>query len=89
MIDHSAKFSPKGLKVEFVEEEQGDNKSTERVLKGKVQLVYISPESAPSNNRYRNMFLSTKYKESQHIEKILHTEFTPKQMWNHLQLLMQ
>ena len=54
----------KDSRLIFVGEEQTDPFSEERALKEKVQLVYISPESAICNHRYRIMFLSLKYKES-------------------------
>ena len=64
MMDQRAKYSPRGLQVEFVGEEQTDTGSEERVLKGNIQLVYISPESAICNRKYRNMFMSTPYRKS-------------------------
>ena len=62
MIDQHAKYTPRGLKTEFVGEEQTNPLCKERVLKREAQLVYISPESAICNPTYRNMFLSSAYK---------------------------
>ena len=59
-MDQHAKFAPRGLQVEFVSDKQPYN---EKVIKGQVQLVYISPESAICNCAYRNMFLSPTYME--------------------------
>ena len=45
MIDqHFFKFSPQGLKTDFVGEAQTDPEAEQRILKGISQLVYISPE---------------------------------------------
>ena len=62
MMDQRAKYTPRGLQADFVGEEQTDSCCKERVLKGRVQLVYISPESAICNPMYRDMFLSPAYK---------------------------
>ena len=64
MIDQRAKFSPRGLRVEFVGEAQTDSLTERRVLKGHVQLLYISPESAICNSKYRSMFMSPPYREN-------------------------
>ena len=39
MMDQRAKYSPKGLQIEYVGAEQTDPLSEERVLKGNIQLV--------------------------------------------------
>ena len=64
MMDQRAKFSPKGIMTEFVEEDQHDDNAIKRVTKGDVQLLFISPESLITNAVYRNMLLSPIYKES-------------------------
>ena len=56
MMDQRSKFTPWGLTAEFVGEAQTDH-AAESVL------VFITPESLISNVQYRNMLLSTKYKE--------------------------
>ena len=61
-MDQYAKFAAKGLKVEFVGEAQSDHDARNRVLKGEAQLVLITPVFI-TNSRYRNMLLSTQYKE--------------------------
>ena len=63
MIDQRSKFTPRGLTAEFVGEAQTDA-AERRVLRGEAQLVFITPESLIDNTLYRNMLLSTKYKEN-------------------------
>ena len=63
MMDQKSKFTPKGITAEFVGENQNDDAAIRSVLAGKVQLVYISPESKMCNTMYRNMILSPIYKE--------------------------
>ena len=62
MMDQQSKYREKGLLVEFVGEESNCH-SKEKILRGEVQLVFISPESAIGNILYRSMFLSRPYKE--------------------------
>ena len=64
MMDQCAKYCPKGLDVEFIGEAQTDKLRKERVLKGKVQLVYATPESIIENRKYREMLLSPPYQEN-------------------------
>ena len=63
MIDQQAKYAPRGLQTDFVGEEQLDPAVKDRVLQGKVQLVYITPECIIDNNTYREMLLSPAYPE--------------------------
>ena len=63
MMDQRAKFAPLGLSTEFVGEAQEDPTATRKVLEGKIQLVYISPEAILKNWHYRHMLLSEAYKE--------------------------
>ena len=60
MMDQRAKFAPLGLSTEFVGEAQEDPTATRRVLEGKIQFVYISPEAILKNWHYRH---SEAYKE--------------------------
>ena len=60
-IDQQEKFSLRGVSAEFVGEAQDEN-CINKVLQGKVQLVYISPESLLNNCSFRNMLLSPTYK---------------------------
>ena len=64
MMDQQAKYSPRGLKVEFVGEAQTDLSCKERVLSGEVQLVFITPENIIENKVYREMLLSSVYQEN-------------------------
>ena len=59
MMDQRTQYSPKGLLVEFV----GDD-SSNSILRGDVQLLFVSPESAIGNPVYRNMLLSRPYKDN-------------------------
>lgn len=56
-------YAPLGLKTEFVGEAQTDCVARDRVLRGEVQLVFISPESIIGKEVYRKMLLSSQYKE--------------------------
>lgn len=64
MMDQCAKFTSRGLVAEFVGEAQRDRDIVRRVLEGKVQLVYITPENLIENPKYRSMLLSQAYKEN-------------------------
>lgn len=46
-----------------MEEEQLNYSAVNKILKGEIQLVYISPESLICNLIYRSMMLSPAYKE--------------------------
>lgn len=61
-MDQQAKFTPRGLKAEFVGKAQTDVEVVKKVLHGDVQLLFISPESIINNTKYRIMLLSTTYK---------------------------
>ena len=63
MMDQRNKFAPRGLKVEFVGEQQTDSASWHDVIQGKVQLVYLTPENLIENKTYRKMLLSSIYQE--------------------------
>ena len=62
MMDQRAKFKHRGLVTEFIGEAQTDSDAIAKVLKGEVQLVFISSE-AILNRRYRSMLLSDAYKD--------------------------
>ena len=62
MMEQRSKFVPRGLNAEFVGEEQTDKSIIQRVIKGKVQLVFISPESILNNPMFRNMLHSQHYR---------------------------
>jgi len=62
MLDQQQKFSVKGITAEFVGEAQTDRAIVGRVLKGDLQLLYISPENL-NNHQFRSMLPTTNYKE--------------------------
>lgn len=62
-MDQKKKFTRSGLVTEFVGEDQTNKGVISSILKGNVQLVYISPESLVCNPFYRNMLLAPVYKE--------------------------
>lgn len=64
MMDQTTKFQSTGLSVDFVGETQADKAACQRVVKGETQLVFISPESIICNPKYRQMLLSSVYKEN-------------------------
>lgn len=50
--------------MEYIGEGQESIEATAEVIRGNVQLVYISPESLLENAHYRMMLLSRPYKEN-------------------------
>ena len=62
MKEQAARFSALGLSAEFVGEAQTSTEVKSKVLNGKVQLVFISPENLLCNTIYRNMLLTDHYK---------------------------
>jgi hypothetical protein len=58
MVDQRTKFARLGNSADFVGEFRADKEVAVRVLKGQVQLAFISPENLISNPRFRNMLLS-------------------------------
>ena len=64
MMDQRTKYSHTGLDVEFIGEAQTDRLCKKRVLAGKVQLVYVTPESILDNRIFREMLLSPPYQEN-------------------------
>ena len=63
MIDQRSKFARLGISTEFVGELQADEEAVARVLRGEVQLVFISPENIICNPKFRNMLLSERYRD--------------------------
>ena len=61
MLDQKQRFSQKGLSVEYIGEAQNNDNAISAVIQGKVQLVYMSPESLLWNCKIRKMFGSTVY----------------------------
>ena len=63
-MNQKNKFVPKGVIAEYVGKAQSDRDAVRAVLEGKIQLLFISPESILLNPRYRSMLLSKQYKEN-------------------------
>ena len=63
IINQKRSFKHRGITVEFVGEAQNDEKAAMSVLKGEIQLVYISPESILNNKKFRNMLQKSVYQE--------------------------
>ena len=63
MMDQQSKFTSKGISAEFVGEAQQNKAVIKRVLRGDVQLVYITPESIIENPVFRNMLMTPCYQE--------------------------
>ena len=61
MVDQQQKFVAKGIRAEFVGEAQMDHTVMDKVLRGDLQLLYISPENLLNNKTYRSMLLSPTY----------------------------
>ena len=58
MVDQHEKFIIRGLKTEYLCESNYNKKTEVNILKGEMQLVYISPESLLNNIKDRRMLLS-------------------------------
>ena len=63
MMDQKGKFENMGIGAEFVGEAQDSQVAIDNVIAGRIQLLFISPESLLNNKSYRGMLLSDKYKE--------------------------
>ena len=62
MTDQQEKFSLRRISAEFVGEAQQYENCINKVLQGKVQLAYISPESLINNCSFCNTLVSPTYK---------------------------
>ena len=49
MMDKKSKFVPLGINAEFVGECQTNKAAIDRVLKGEIDIVFISPKSIITN----------------------------------------
>ena len=56
MLDQKKKFTDLEIIAEFVGGAQDDKAAVAAVIQGKVQLVYISPESIIGNKKFRSIF---------------------------------
>jgi len=59
MMDQKSNLSCKGLTVEYYGE--GHEDCLDAIMKGQVQLVFMSPESLLGNERIRRMLLNSRY----------------------------
>ena len=64
MMEQKDIFTSMGICAEYVGESQTDPSAKIRVVRGEVELVFISPESMLCNPHYRNMLLSSVYKKN-------------------------
>ena len=64
MMDQQQKFSERGIKAEFVGEAQTDKAIVAKVLRGDLQLLYISPENLLNNSNFQSILLSSQYKKN-------------------------
>ena len=62
MIDQKDKFIKRGIRAEFVGQAQDDEAAIAAVIKGDIQLVYISPENLLCNIAFWKLLLSDKYR---------------------------
>jgi len=63
MMDQKAKFERMGIKAEFVGETQDSQGVVAEVIAGRIQLLFISPESILNNKLFRGMLVSDQYKD--------------------------
>jgi len=78
MMDQKTILLEKGLSVEYVGEGVAPD-NLDEVLKGKVQLVYINPESLLSNVKIRKILLNSVY--SQNLVAFVVDEAHCVKMW--------
>ena len=64
MVDQKQNLIQMGISVEFVGEAQCSEEAVQSVVKGEIQLVFISPESILNNKKYRNMLQKNKYQDN-------------------------
>ena len=63
MMEQRTKFSVRGISTEYISFQQ-DIETMDRVRKGMVQLLYVSPESILSNPQWRDMLLLPVYQKN-------------------------
>ena len=78
MVDQKQNLIQMGISVEFVGEAQCSEEAVQSVVKGEIQLVFISPESM-LNNKFRNMLQKNKYQD--HLVALVVEEVHCVQMW--------
>ena len=78
MVDQKQNLMQMGVSVEFIGEAQCSEEAVQSVVKGEIQLVFISPESM-LNNKFRNMLQKNKYQD--HLVALVVEEVHCVQMW--------
>ena len=63
MMDQVSKYNSRGLETEFIGAAQTSVEKRDRVMRGEIQLVFVTPETIIGNARFRNMLLSPTYRE--------------------------
>ena len=79
MVDQKRNFMHMGITVEFVGDSQDNGVAIKSVLKGDVQLLYISPESILNNKKFRYMLQKCRYQEK--LVALIVDEAHCVQMW--------
>ena len=64
MLDQADKFASRGMTVGYIGEGQQDLSVSQSVLKGKLQLVLLSPENIVNDTPYRAMLLNETYQKN-------------------------
>ena len=63
MMDQVSKYNSRGLETEFIGAAQTSVEKRDRVMRGEIQLVFVTPETIIGNARFRNMLLNPTYRE--------------------------
>jgi len=63
MVNQKQNFKRMGMLVEFVGKAQDDKEAIQSVLRGDIQLVYISPVCILNSKKFCNMLQKSKYQE--------------------------
>ena len=79
MIDQKQNLMRMGISVDFVGEAQDSDEAIRSVIRGDIQLVFISPESILNNKKFCNMLQRNKYQE--HLVALIVDEAHCVQMW--------
>ncbi len=61
MMDQQLRYKNDHFLVVLIGEAQADHAVVDKVLNGKVHLLYISPENILENKKYRDMFFAQAY----------------------------
>jgi len=64
MMDQKAKLEQMGIKAEFVGEAQDNQGVVAEIIAGRIQLLFISPESILNNRLFIGMLVLDQYKDN-------------------------